>query len=275
MSTQDPAVITFPCPACARPVPLGATVCPHDECREDLSALAINEAVGNELYQAALDRIRTGKPDEAIQILVAACAYSPQKIDNWVVLGKLRAQAGNLKEAIHSWEQALVLQPDEPRSKAGIEQAKRRITGRRVARITIPVVAALLIFLFGVTWRSIIFPSPPIALITPTGILTFPTTRILSPTQAPSLTQTPSPTRTASPSSTPYSSPVPVRNTCTVLVSLNVRSEPGVDNPLKGGLSEGDKVVILSTRDIQGIYPWMLIYREPDLTGWIYSDYCK
>jgi hypothetical protein len=215
------------------------------------------------LAQAA-DLARAGHYAEAEAPLTETLRHqkaTPAILD---LLARIHAQQGHWEAAETAWTQALQLDPAGEAYPAGLKRISQMKGRRRLPRLLFPTIAALLILsscLAGA--RFIFFPPAATAAIIP------------SVTRSPSPTGTLLPTPTATLVPTQSVSLIPAPATCTVAVLLNVHGAPGADNPVIGWLSEGERVVVLGTRDIQGRYRWLLVFREPDFVGWIYSAYCR
>ena len=235
---------------------------------------ALRALIERAILAHAASLARAGRYAEAETVLKDALSEeaSPAVLD---LLARIQAQQGHWKEAEAAWTQALQLDPAGEGYKAGLRRVSQIQRRGRWPRFVVAGIVIVLVILGIIGGRSLFFPAHPAATMTPTETMTPSPTLFFSPTQTPSLTPTFSPAPTASPSPTRTVSPVPAPVLCTVSVLANVRSGAGVDNPTIGRLSAGEQVVVLGTRELEGGYRWLLVFRAPDLAGWVYSDYCK
>jgi len=270
MANQDSDSLTRLCPVCKRPVPVGATVCPHGDCKEDLSHIAVVDTLGDELYHVALQRIREGETAEALRVLTAARSYAAGNVDILVVLGKLHAQRRQYRDAIECWRQALQIKAGEKRALAGIKAAERILIVRRVLIGLGIAAAAMLVFFLGNftrAWLSSSTVEPSLAPGASSG------TALMGTTAVPA-SETPSPTFT--PTLIVTASPESAVETCRISTGmqggqLNMRGGPGMMFRVSGWMPEGESVTLIWSSDM---LEWMLVRSEAGLGGWISKYYC-
>lgn len=270
------APFTFPCPVCEQQVPLGATVCPNPNCKEDLTSLAVIDTVGQELFGLALRRVKEGKPEEALQYLLTATAYAPVDVDVWVVLGKLLAQFKRYDEAVRAWNRTLELQPEEQRATAGIQAVKRIQRQRRLSTWGMLLVGALVIFFCGVVGGRQSMNIFPASTEPPSQQAEIPSALIPSPSMEPSTalpTPSPVPSENATPTLVATETPVMCRITTGFADGrLYVRDGPGTFYQALGWVIEGDELTITESTDSP---IWIRVLLPSGIEGYINSNFCK
>ena len=122
---ETPPTATFLCPVCESPVPLGAVRCPNINCKEDLSSLVLLDTSAEEMYRKGLFLLKENKIQLALELLNTAAGLEPDRLDVWVVLGKIYAQSGEFTTAARCWNKALLLQSNEPRATAGLKRLNK------------------------------------------------------------------------------------------------------------------------------------------------------
>lgn len=154
---------SFPCPICKQAVPVGQTVCPNPNCKEDLSSLVYFDTLAPNLFAAGLEQLKAGKTAHARQSFEAVAAFDPNHLDAWVILGKLHAQDEDYPNAIRCWEKALAIQDDEPRAAAGIKKARELLNRKVKLRMAIIGGVGLAALMIGLLVGGFLFrPAPTI-----------------------------------------------------------------------------------------------------------------
>jgi nucleoid-associated protein YgaU len=106
----SPAAGAQSCPACGFALRASVSRCP--ECHSDLAAVQAIDELTSGLFDAALERARSGRVEEAVTTITAAIALSPQDAAAWVVLSKLRAQTGDSQGARACAQRAVAIDPE-------------------------------------------------------------------------------------------------------------------------------------------------------------------
>lgn len=197
IATPPNGIKSVVCPVCKTAV--STTTCPA--CQEDLTLLMQVSQMASWQYNQGLQLAAENKKNEAIAAFLTALTLNPHHADTLVVLGKLYAQQQQYDQANACWQQALLLEPDNPKAKAGVRRVhhikqqthQRHRLGQGVKWVTAIVVCltiGVLAFVWGNNQGETAVASQPSPVLTPIATeRPFPT-----PTLTPHTTSAPLPT---------------------------------------------------------------------------------
>ena len=109
----------YACPHCKTNVQDFEMACPH--CKGDLKIMALLNQLPDVQFNRALSAARSGDWHTASAQLGAVLSVRMTDIDAWLLLGTVYARCGILALAGQCWQMVLMLRPNDPRAKKGLE----------------------------------------------------------------------------------------------------------------------------------------------------------